>query len=57
MAVTFGAMNTAWDVAFAGQYKRRAIRRRMGISRDRVYEIAVTDPIAWRIVAAYVETS
>jgi hypothetical protein len=37
----------------AGEYKLRAIWRRLGQSRDRVYEVAVTDPIQWRIVEAY----
>lgn len=36
-----------------GEYKKRAIWRRLGQSRDRVYEVAVTDPIPWRIVEAY----
>lgn len=40
-----------------GQYKRRAIFRRLGRSRDRVYEIAVSDPIPWRIIDGYVEAS
>jgi hypothetical protein len=37
----------------AGVYKKRAIQRRMGKSRDRVYEFTCTDPISWRIINAY----
>ena len=37
----------------AGAYRTRAIWRRMGYSRDRVYEFAVTDPVPWRIVEGY----
>lgn len=40
-----------------GLYKWRAIWRRLGRSRDRVFEIHVSDPIPWRIAAAYVEAS
>lgn len=41
----------------AGGYKTRAIWRRLGRSRDRVYEIEVSDPIPWRIVDAYLRAS
>lgn len=37
----------------AGQYKKRAMWRRLGRSRDRVYQLAVTDPIPWRVIDAY----
>jgi hypothetical protein len=37
-----------------GEYKKRVILRRLGRSRNRIYEISVTDPIAWRIADAYV---
>jgi hypothetical protein len=40
-----------------GQYKRRAIQRRMGKSRDRVYEMTCTDAVSWRFVDAYLRTS
>ena len=36
----------------AGEYKRRAIRRRLGYARDRVYEVVVTDPVYRVIVSA-----
>lgn len=35
-----------------GRYKARPIWRRLGQSRDRVFEIVVTDPIPWRIIGA-----
>lgn len=43
------------DCGQAGEYKKRVIWRRLGRSRDRVYEIAVSDPIPWRIVDAYLD--
>ena len=36
----------------AGQYTRRAIKRRMGSARDRVYEIEMTDPVYRVVVSA-----
>lgn len=41
----------------AGQYKRRAIRRRMGKDRTRSFKIVCTDPIPWRIAEAYLTAS
>lgn len=35
-----------------GQYTRRAMRRRLGWARDRVYEIVVTDPVYRVVVSA-----
>lgn len=35
-----------------GAFKTRAIRRRLGRSRNRVYEISTSDPIPWRIIDA-----
>jgi hypothetical protein len=40
-----------------GKYKTRAIQRRMGKSRDRVFEFTCTDPISWRIVNAYLKAN
>jgi hypothetical protein len=37
-----------------GQYQRRVRFWRMGVSRDRVNEMVVSDPIPWRIVSAYI---
>lgn len=39
----------------AGEYRKRVIWRRLGRSRDRVYEISTTDAIPWRIVDAYLK--
>lgn len=41
----------------AGQYQTRAVWRRLGRSRYRVYEVSVTDPIQWTIVDAYLRTA
>jgi hypothetical protein len=38
----------------AGQFLRRAIRRRLGKSRGRNFKIAASDPVPWRIVDAYI---
>ena len=40
-----------------GQYKRRAIRRRLGWARDRVYEVVVTDPVYRVVVSANINAS
>lgn len=40
-----------------GAYSTRVIFRRLGRARDRVYEFAVSDPIPWRIVDAYLVAS
>lgn len=40
-----------------GQYKYRAIKRKMGFARDRVYEVSVTDPVYAVIVSAEIEVS
>ncbi len=36
----------------AGKYKHRAIKRRLGYARDRVYEVVVTDPVYRVVVSA-----
>lgn len=47
--------NEHWaDCGFAGEYQTRAIWRRLGRSRYRVYEFSVTDPIAWCVTGAFV---
>ncbi len=38
-----------------GEYKTRAIQRRMGKSRDRVFEFTCSDPVSWRLVDAYLK--
>ena len=45
------------DAGQAGNYKVRAIWFRLGRSRDRVYEVSVTDPIPWRILEGYLEAT
>ena len=40
-----------------GKYKNRAIWRRLGWSRDRVFEVAVTDPVKAVIVSANLKSS
>lgn len=40
-----------------GEYKYRAIRRRLGSSRDRVYEISGTDPVKITIMGAELEAT
>jgi hypothetical protein len=53
---TFSNLYTA-DCGKAGEYAKRAMWRRLGRSRDRVYELSVTDPISWRVVDAYLKAS
>ena len=45
----------AKDCGQAGEYIKRVIWRRLGVARDRVYEISMTDAIPWRIVDAYLK--
>jgi hypothetical protein len=40
-----------------GDYRTRVRFRRLGISRDRVFEMSVTDPIPWRIVDAFMRVA
>ena len=40
-----------------GEYKTRAIYRRMGRSRDRVCEISCSDPIPIRVIDSYLDAS
>ena len=45
--------NEHWtSIGVQGRYKNRAIWRRLGMARDRVFEVVVTDPIKAVIVAA-----
>jgi len=41
------------DVGPLASYGERAIWRRLGRARDRVFEVSMTDPILWAICAAY----
>jgi len=45
------------DIGQAGQYRKRAMWRRLGRSRDRVFEISYADPAPLRIIDAYIEAS
>lgn len=38
-----------------GQFKDRAVARRMGQSRERIYEVSVTDPVKRNITGAYAD--
>jgi len=45
--------NEHWtSIGVLGAYKNRAIWRRLGWSRDRIFEVAITDPVKAVIVAA-----
>ena len=39
-----------------GKYRHRAIWRRLGCSRSRVYELKITDPIKVTLISAFLET-
>lgn len=45
------------DCGKAGEFLFRAIRRRLGRSRNRTYEISTTDAIPWRIIDAYLKAT
>jgi len=45
------------DLGASGNYKARAIRRRLGRARDRVYELSITDPIPARIVDGFLKAT
>lgn len=45
------------DTGKIGEFKKRAIRRRLGRTRDRVYEVSATDPVPWRLLNAYLKAS
>lgn len=45
------------DASPMGTYSARARWWRLGQTRDRVFEIGVSDPIPWRLLAAYVTAS
>jgi len=40
-----------------GKYQNRAIWRRLGMARDRVFEVAITDPVKAVIVSANLKAS
>lgn len=43
------------SVGFAGEYEKRVIKRMLGRGRKRLWEVAWTDPIAWRFNDAYLQ--
>lgn len=49
--------NQHWTtVGKTGMYKNRAIWRRLGMARDRIYQVEVSDPVKFVIVSAELET-
>jgi hypothetical protein len=45
--------NEYWtSVGQMGKYKNRAIWRRLGMARDRIFEVSVTDPVNFVIISA-----
>lgn len=53
-AHTWGNVQTV-DCGQLGNYRARAMFRRLGTSRDRVFEISMSDPVPWRFCDAYLE--
>lgn len=47
----------AMSLGRAGEFRKRIVLRRLGRSRDRVYEIACSEPIPVRLVDGYLEVS
>jgi len=39
----------------AGEYKKRAIWTRLGVSRDKVFRVMVSDPVKRILLGAYIE--
>jgi hypothetical protein len=38
-----------------GVYTQRVIARRLGAARDTVFEVTVSDPVAWSLVNAWLD--
>ena len=50
--------NEHWvTIGQMGRYKNRAIWRRLGMARDRIFEVAITDPVKAVIVSANLKAS
>ena len=50
--------NEHWvTIGQMGKYKNRAIWRRLGMARDRIYEVSITDPVNAVIVSANLKAS
>jgi hypothetical protein len=48
--------NELWTSAGAvGQYKRRAVWRRLGLARTRTFQVVISDPVKVTLVGAYLE--
>jgi hypothetical protein len=45
------------DIGQTGKYKHRAIWRRLGMARDRIFEVVVSDPVKAVIVSANLKAS
>ena len=45
------------NIGQQGKYKNRAIWRRLGTSRDRIFEVVVSDPVKAVIVSANLKSS
>ena len=45
------------DMGAPGNYKARVLWRRLGRSRDRVFELTVTDPVPWRIIDGFLKAT
>jgi hypothetical protein len=52
---TYGHEHTG-SAGKMGEYSRRLRFNRLGLSRDRVHRLTVSDPVPWRIVDAFVNT-
>lgn len=50
-AATFGTVRTT-TIGAAGRFKNRAMWRRLGQARDRVYEVSISDPVRRDVVGA-----
>jgi hypothetical protein len=50
--------NEHWTtVGQLGKYTNRAIWRRLGTARDRIFEVTVTDPVNFVIISANLKAS
>jgi len=50
--------NEHWsDIGLVGKYKNRIIWRRLGMARDRIFEVVVTDPVFACIISANLKAS
>lgn len=50
--------NEHWvSIGKIGEYKRRAIWRRLGSSRDRIYKVTISDPVKVVMLGAYLEAT